>query len=203
MRGCPDFKDPEWISPGWEVAEEYPHGAGEDERPRSGGRIVERDANLMVVLRRLDDPDGFECPAGYRRAELAATLSSLVADIDSRFATSCPVEQDIQDSAQYGRIEVPGAVTICGTRIVVLMSKFAPLTMVAADNPGAFLGTDDACAEGELDLRDLDKIRQALVGSGCLVVPEELLTNRYDGVAHLRFHGSGEPYWWDRFFGSF
>ncbi|MET8356295.1 hypothetical protein [Micromonospora sp. NPDC005171] len=164
---------------------------------------MERDANLLAVLRRLDDPDGLEFPTGYRSTELAATLSVLAADIDSLFATSCGVEQDIPDSAQYGRIEVPGASTVCGTRIVVLVSKFKPLAMVAADNPGAFLGTDDACAEGELDPSDLEKIRQALVGSGCLVVPEELLTNRYDGVAHLRFHGSGEPYWWDRFFGSF
>nr|WTA68838.1 hypothetical protein OHB51_06665 [Micromonospora sp. NBC_00855] len=160
-------------------------------------------ANLMAVLRRLDDPDRLEFPASYRRTELAATLSHLVADIDSRFATACGVERDIQDSAQYGRIEVPGESTVCGTRIIVLVSKFKPLAMVAADNPGAFLGTDDACAEGELDPSDLEKIRQALVGSGCLVVPEELLMNCYDGVAHLCFHGSGEPYWWDRFFGSF
>ncbi|MGV9211541.1 hypothetical protein ACTFTM_06715 [Micromonospora sp. RB23] len=177
--------------------------AGEGERRRSGRGIVDKDANLMAVLRRLDDPDGLESPAGFRRAELAATLGVLVEAINSRLATSCGVEQDIQDSAQYARIEVPEAATVRGTRIVVLVSRFEPLAMVAADNPGAFLGTDDACAEGELDPGDLDKVRQALVGSGCLVIPEELLMERYDGVAHLRFHGSGEPSWWDRFFGSF
>jgi hypothetical protein len=164
---------------------------------------VERDANLMAVLRRLDDPNGLEFPAGYGRTELAASFSTLVADIDARFSTSCTIEQDIQDSAQYGRIEVPQEATVCGTRIVVLVSKFEPLAMVAADNPGAFLGTDDARAEGELDAGDLEKITQALVGSGYLVVPEELLMTRYDGAASLRFHGSYEPYWWDRFFGSF
>ncbi|WP_433652521.1 hypothetical protein ACQP2C_09470 [Micromonospora zamorensis] len=148
-------------------------------------------------------PTGWSFPAGYSRTELASTLNILVAGIDFRFATTCRIERDIQDSAQYGRIEVPEESTVCGTRIVVLVSKFKPLAMVAAGNPGAFLSTDEACAEGELDPSDLDMIKQALVGSGHLVVPEELLMNRYDGVAHLRFHGSGEPYWWDRFFGSF
>jgi hypothetical protein len=61
-------------------------------------------------------------------------------------------------------VEVPGATTVCGTRIVILVSRFEPLAMVAAGNPGALLGTDNACAEGELDLGDLDKVRQALVG---------------------------------------
>ncbi|MEU8184819.1 hypothetical protein AB0B85_08535 [Micromonospora sp. NPDC049044] len=166
-------------------------------------RGVQRDAGLMAVLRRLDDPRWLEFPADYGSAALAASCRTLVADLDSRFATSCPIERDIQDSAQYGRIEVPGPATVCGTRIVVLVSKFTPLAMVAADNPGAFLGTDEACAEGELDAGDLEKVEQALVGSGHLVIPEELLMTRYDGVAHLRFCGSGGPYWWDRFFGSF
>ncbi|MET7372336.1 hypothetical protein [Micromonospora arida] len=164
---------------------------------------MERDANLMAVLRRLDDPEWLEFPAGYSRTELAASCGILAADIESRFSTSCEIERDIQDSAQYARIDVPGESTVSGTRIVVLVSKFKPLAMVAADNPGAFLSTDEACAAGELDASDLEEVKQALVGSGHLVIPEELLMNRYDGVAHLRFHGSGEPYWWDRFFGSF
>jgi hypothetical protein len=75
--------------------------------------------------------------------------------------------------------------------------------MVAADNPGAFFGTVDACAEGELYVGDLEKVERALVGLGYVVIPEELLTKRYDGVARLSSHGSGSPSWWDRFFGSF
>ncbi|NYI07408.1 hypothetical protein [Allostreptomyces psammosilenae] len=83
------------------------------------------------------------------------------------------------------------------------MSKFAPLTMVAADNPGAFLGTDQARAEGELDASDLEKVEEVLAASGYVAVPEELLMTPYDGATLLRFHGSGEPSWWDRFFGIF
>ncbi|WP_433397883.1 hypothetical protein [Streptomyces sp. CA-146814] len=83
------------------------------------------------------------------------------------------------------------------------LSKFKPLAMAAADKPGAFLGTDEAQAEGELDANDLKKIEQVLAESGYITIPEELLERSYGGPTLLRFHGSGGPSWWDRFFGSF
>ncbi|MFE4832086.1 hypothetical protein [Streptomyces sp. NPDC056672] len=85
------------------------------------------------------------------------------------------------------------------------MSKFGSLALVSADNPGAFFGTDDAQAEGELDAGDLARVEQALVGLGCVVVPEELLNLRYDGESRLRPWDQGQwpPSWWDRFFGFF
>ncbi|MFD4656028.1 hypothetical protein ACFWP2_10395 [Kitasatospora sp. NPDC058444] len=157
----------------------------------------------MEILHRLDDPAWTEAPADYDAADAAASFSRLAVRLGSRFSAPCVIDRDIQDSAQYGRIEVPGEVAVCGTRIVVLVSKFKPLAMVAADNPGAFLGTDEALAEGELDASDLEKVEQVLAGSGYVAVPEELLEIRYDGSTLLPFHGSGEPTWWDRFFGSF
>lgn len=115
----------------------------------------------------------------------------------------CKIDRRIQDSAQYGRIEVPARATICGTRIIILVSNFSPLAMVAADNPGAFLGTDEARTEGKLDVIDLNKTEQVLARYGYLSIPEEILTERYDGPTLLQFHGSGEPSWWYRFFGTF
>ncbi|MFD7898413.1 hypothetical protein [Streptomyces sp. NPDC059743] len=159
--------------------------------------------NLLEILRRLDDPEGLESPADYSKAEVANAFNRLVVRINSDFSTNCETDQNIQDSAQYGRLEVPAESTVCGTRIVVLVSKFKPLAMVAADNPGAFFGTEDARAEGELDSGDLEKVEWALVSLGYVMVPEELLTTHYDGAASLRFHGSDPPDWWDRFFGSF
>ncbi|MBL7498714.1 hypothetical protein I6A84_31245 [Frankia sp. CNm7] len=164
---------------------------------------MERDTSLMEMLHDLDDPEWPEAPADYSAADAAASFSLLAVQVGSRFSTPCEIDRDIQDSAQYGRIEVPGEATVCGTRIVVLVSKFKPLAMLAADNPGAFLGTDEARAEGELDASDLEKVEQVLAESGYVTIPEELLTIRYDGSTLLRFHGSGEPSWWDRFFGSF
>ncbi|WP_237531948.1 hypothetical protein [Streptomyces sp. SID8352] len=157
----------------------------------------------MELLHRLDDPACPETPTDYNAADAAASFSRLSIQIASHFSTPCGIDRDIQDSAQYGRIEVPGEATVCGARIVALVSKFKPLAMVAADNPGAFLGTDEAQAEGELDANDLEKVEQALAESGYITIPEELLERSYDGPTLLRFHGSGEPSWWDRFFGSF
>lgn len=57
-------------------------------------------------------------------------------------------EQDTQDSSEYGRATVPAEATACGTRIVVCVSKFGSLALVCAENPGAFLGTQDAQDEG-------------------------------------------------------
>ncbi|MGN9816063.1 hypothetical protein ACTMUQ_12035 [Streptomyces sp. SD11] len=164
---------------------------------------MERDASLMEMLRHLDDPEWPEAPADYSAADAAASFNRLAVQIGSRFSTTCEIDRDIQDSAQYGRIEVPWESTVCGTRIIVLVSKFKPLAMVAADNPGAYLGTDEARAEGQLDASDLEKVEQVLAELGYVEIPEELLTSRYDGSTLLLFHGSGEPTWWDRFFGSF
>ncbi|WP_433788472.1 hypothetical protein [Actinoplanes sp. CA-252034] len=157
----------------------------------------------METLRRLDDPEGGEFPSDYDEARTAASFGRLVIQNDLHFSISCEIDQNIQDSAQYGRIEVPAQATARRTRIVVLVSRFHPLAMVAADNPGAFLGTDEACAEGALAASDLEKVEQALTESGYVAIPEELLANHYDGATPLLFHGSYQPRWWDRFFGSF
>ncbi|WP_327324922.1 hypothetical protein OG735_22220 [Streptomyces sp. NBC_01210] len=165
--------------------------------------MVESEADLMTLLRQLDDPEWLEWPRGYNRREAAVLLARLVSRLEGDFATLCPAERDTQDSSEYGRVVVPAEVTVCGTRIVVCVSKFGSLALVSADNPGAFLGTEDAQAEGELDAGDLAKVEQALIGLGYVVVPEELLMSRYDGMSPLRSHGQWQPSWWDRFFGTF
>ncbi|MDT6983934.1 hypothetical protein ACFSUJ_13210 [Streptomyces lusitanus] len=71
------------------------------------------------------------------------------------------------------------------------MSKFKPLAMVAADNPGAFLGTDEARAEGELAASDLEKVEQVLVASGYVTVPLDMVTSRLLGEAVDQVPGLG------------
>ncbi|MFB7420217.1 hypothetical protein ACFC18_43095 [Streptomyces sp. NPDC056121] len=71
-----------------------------------------------------------------------------------------------------------------------------------ADNPGAFLGTKEAQAEGELDGVDVAKVNRALVELGYVVVAEELLESYYDGPSRLPSHVQ-RPTWWTRFFGFF
>ncbi|MGW4984905.1 hypothetical protein [Streptomyces mirabilis] len=167
--------------------------------------MVESEADLMTLLRRLDDPEWLERPMGYSRSEAAVPFGRLVSSLESDFGTSCTAERDTQDSSEYGRVVVPAEATVCGTRIVVCVSKFGSLALVSADNPGAFFGTDDAQAEGELEAGDLARVEQALIGLGYVVVPEELLNLRYDGESRLRPWDKEpwQPSWWDRFFGFF
>lgn len=159
---------------------------------------------LVELLRQLDEPEWLEQPRVYDNKNLEIIFTRLSSRLNRDFQTQCGVEQGIQDSSQYGRIEVPAEATVAGMRIIVSVSKFGQLAVVSADNPGAFLGTADAEAEGELNAGDLAKIEQALEEIGYTTVPEELLMRPYDGSSRLVWYGSHlQPSWWDRFFGSF
>ncbi|MFJ7306066.1 hypothetical protein [Streptomyces sp. NPDC099088] len=159
-------------------------------------------ADLLAVLRQLDDPQWLEWPAAYDRIAVAARFGELVARLESDFGAPCVAEQDTQDSSEYGRATVPAEVTACGTRIVVCVSRFGSLALVCAENPGAFLGSQDAQDEGELDAADLATVERALVGLGFTVVPEELVESDYSGPSQAHLYGQ-RPTWWDRFFGTF
>lgn len=91
---------------------------------------------------------------------------------------------------------------MCGTQIVVCVSKFGSLALDCADNPGVFLGTGEAQDDGELDAADLGKVNQALADLGYAIAAEELLERDYDGPSRLPWHVQ-RPSWWHRFFGSF
>lgn len=168
--------------------------------------MTKDEADLMVLLRRLDDPEWLEWPPDYSNSKAAASLKHLVSDLESAFGTECPAEGNTQDSSEYGRLEIPATATVCGTRIIVCLSKFEPLAMIAAENPGAYLGLDEAQALGDLDGRDRASVQRVVQDAGYVVVPEELLSRRYDGQS-LTLLSSREahrqPSWWDRFFGYF
>ncbi|MGA4979343.1 hypothetical protein [Streptomyces cinereoruber] len=164
--------------------------------------MTESEADLLALLRKLDDPEWLEWPQHYDCGETSVHFGALVARLEDDFAAPCTAEQDTQDSSEYGRVVVPGDATVCGTRIAVCVSKFGSLALVCADNPGAFLGTEEAQAEGELDSADLAKANRALVELGYVVVAEELLESDYDGPSRLPSHVQ-RPTWWARFFGFF
>lgn len=163
---------------------------------------MKNEEDLLTLLREFDDPEWLERPQDYDRSKVAILFSALVARLDGDFAACCTAEQDTQDSSEYGRVTVPAEATVCGTRIVVCVSKFGSLALVSADNPGAFFGTKDAQAEGALDAGDLAKANQALSDLGYAVVPEELLERDYAGPSRLPWHVQ-RPTWWHRFFGTF
>ncbi|MEU4169309.1 hypothetical protein AB0F46_20850 [Streptomyces sp. NPDC026665] len=160
------------------------------------------EADLLALLRELDDPQWLEWPRNYDRSQIGVRFGDLVSRLDDGFAAHCTAHQDTQDSSEYGRVVVPGDATACGTRIVVCVSKFGSLALVCADNPGAFLGTEEAQTEGELDGADLTRVNRALVDLGYVVLSEELLESDYIGPSRLPSHVQ-RPTWWARFFGLF
>ncbi|MET8344504.1 hypothetical protein [Streptomyces microflavus] len=164
--------------------------------------MTEDRAALLTLLHGLDDPQHREWPRDYDRRETAALFDSLVKRLEGDFACRCATEQDTQDSSEYGRVTVPAAATARGTRIVICISKFGSLALVCADNPGAFLGTEEALTAGELDPDDLCKADRALGDLGYTALPEELLESTYDGPSRLHHHVE-HPTWWHRFFGTF
>ncbi len=164
--------------------------------------VTKHEAELVAMLRELDDPEWLERPRDYDRGKVGALFNGLVARLKDDFATQCVSERDTQDSSEYGRVTVPADATACGTRIVVCVSKFGSLALVCAENPGAFLGTGEAQAEGELDAADLDNVCRTLADLGYVIVPEELLERDYAGPSQLPWHVQ-RPTWWHRFFGIF
>jgi hypothetical protein len=165
-------------------------------------RVTESGADLLALLHELDDPQWLEWPATYDRNAVAARFGELVTRLESDFGVPCVAEQDTQDSSEFGRVIVPAEATVCGTRLVVCVSKFGSLALVCAENPGAFLGTQDAQDEGELDAVDLASVERVLIELGFTVVPEELVESDYDGPSRARLYAQ-RPTWWDRFFGTF
>ncbi len=158
----------------------------------------------MALLRRLDAPGWLEWPSDYSKRKATASLRRLASGLESAFGTRCPAEGDNEDTSEYGRVEVPASATVCGTRIIVCLSKFQPLALVTAENPGAYLGLDEARALGDLDGGDLATVRRVVHDAGLVAVPEELLNRRYDGPSrHPRFDRGPDwqPSWCDRFFG--
>ncbi len=133
---------------------------------RQDVRVAENAADLLALLSGLDDPEWLERPRDYDRGEAAVLLGRLVVRLEGDFAARCRAEQDTKDSSGYGRVVVPAEATACGTRIVVCVSKFGSLALVCAGSPRAFLGTEGARAEGELDAADLAQVNRGWPTSG-------------------------------------
>ncbi|MFI5740983.1 hypothetical protein ACIA9I_21755 [Streptomyces anulatus] len=163
--------------------------------------MVMSETELLALLRELDDPERLEWPLDYDRTAVAVAFGGLVGRLETDFGVKCEFEQDTQDSSEYGRVRVPAEATVCGTRIVVCVSKFGSLAEICADNPGAFLGTEEAREEGALDPGDLATVERALAEFGYVSVPEELLESDYEGPTALACF-EGRPTWWARFFGT-
>ncbi|MFJ5922796.1 hypothetical protein ACIQF6_09335 [Kitasatospora sp. NPDC092948] len=165
--------------------------------------MTHTDAELIALLHRLDDPDSAEYPPGYDNSATRARFDRLVSRLDSDFATRCRADRNVQDAGLHARADVPAAATRLGVKIVVSVSNFGSMAVVAAENPGEFLDTAEAVDEGALHVDDLATVERALTELGYVVLPERLLTRPYDGVRErlASYYGEGRPCdWWIRYF---
>jgi hypothetical protein len=162
-----------------------------------GPVIVEGD-RLWDLLRSLDDPEHLDFPAGFNRDETGDRFGQLVDRLDTAFSCACEADGHVQDASYHGRIEIPAAATATGTRLVIVVSNFGGLAVVAADNPGVW--TQEEFTE-LLHPDDAQRIYTALDDLGYTVVPEEPLWQTYDGNGPLPLsYHTHLPTWWIRFF---
>jgi hypothetical protein len=112
--------------------------------------------------------------------------------LERGFGCRCDVDGHVEDASFHGRIDIPAAATTTGQRLVIVISNFGGLAVLAVENPGVW---DDEEAARLLRRDDASRIREALDDLGYTLVPEGQLWRRYDGVC-----GPGISTWWDRYF---
>ena len=166
------------------------------EHPLLGGfndPVLADDDQLWQLLRSLDDPCHLELPVGYHHVRERARFDQLAQRLDHGFGCRSLVDRHAEDASFHGRIDIPAPATESGHRLVVVISNFGSLAVVAVDNPGVWTDAEAALLLHPGDGRLIDS---ALAEFGYVRVPEEPLWRRYDGVG-MRL--DGRP-WWDRFF---
>jgi hypothetical protein len=155
------------------------------------------DTELWQLLRVLDDPGHVRFPADYRQSRVREQFGGLVQRLDADFGCPCDVDHHVEDASLHGRIEIPEEATATRRRLVISVSNFGALAVLAVDNPGVWT---DAEAAALLHPDDARRVHGALADLGYTLVPEETLWNRYDGACSPKIFGPNAT-WWDRYFG--
>lgn len=153
------------------------------------------DAQLWQLLHSLDDPDNLEFPANYNHRRARARFNQLAERLNRDFGCQCWVDGEVQDASFHGRIDIPAAATATGERLVIVISNFGDLAVLALENPGVW---DDEEAAQVLQPNDTTRIRKALDDLGYTLIPEGPLWKRYDGPAGTLT--APDATWWTRYF---
>ena len=98
---------------------------------------------MWDLLRSLDDPKHLETPADFNFDETKNRFRQLVDRLNTAFSCACEAEGHVEDASYHDRVEIPAAATATGTRLVIVVSNFGGLAVVAADNPGVNLPNQD------------------------------------------------------------
>ena len=155
---------------------------------------------LWRLLHDLDHPTNLERPAGYNQAVTRARFDRLARRLESDFSARCHVDRDIQDASYHGRIEIPEQATASQVRLVLVVSNFGNMVVLAAENPGSHTDVEAAAI---IAVEDRTRIGDALAHLGYVLVPEEPLWHVYDGASDALRTAYSDPKhvtWWIRFF---
>jgi hypothetical protein len=139
--------------------------------------IVDGD-RLRELLRSLDDPEHLEFPADYDHASARSRFDQLVDQLEAAFSCGCPADRHVEDASYHGRVEIPAEAAATGSRLVIVVSNFGNLAVMAVDNSGAW--TQEESSE-LLHPDDADRIQAALDSLG--------YTMRYRDENDTPFHG--------------
>lgn len=159
------------------------------------------DEEARALLWSLDEPGALERPSNFDHSKARAARDLLAERLDAEFATTCRVDRQVQDASLYSRIEIPVEALRGLEQIVISISNFGALTVVAAENPGVYLDLTEAIEASVLDAADLAMVQGLVAETGHVEISERLVMAPYDGPGGFaaRYPG-GDTDWWLRYF---
>jgi hypothetical protein len=147
-------------------------------------------------------PTCLEALRGFDRDGEIDRAFALVSRLSADFGTAAETDIGtslVQDASFLGDITIPGRAASTGERIVLRLSNFGRLVVVALEGFGIH---DEQELDVLLDDADSDRIVRALRDHGYRQVPERILWSVYDGTSDaLRAAYPTHPAtWWIRYF---
>ncbi|MEV7606083.1 hypothetical protein AB0N65_11645 [Paenarthrobacter sp. NPDC089322] len=152
---------------------------------------------LWALLRRLDDPAHLETPQGFDWEAARRQFDDLVSGLNTAFGTDCGADRSVQDATFHAQVIVPGDATATGRDLLVRVSNFGNLAVLALVNPGAY---DQEEFDALVHQNDVARISKSLDEGNYNLVPEAPLWRPYDGRVPAGVFLPNKPSWWTRYF---
>jgi hypothetical protein len=94
-------------------------------------------AEIVALLRLLDDPVHLEYPARFDYGAEQRRFQSLVAETERRFGCTCLTQAgtQVQDASFLGQLMIPASATAKGVAVFVRVSNFGGLALLGAEGP--------------------------------------------------------------------
>ena len=124
---------------------------------------------LWALLHQLDDPAHLETPQGFDREAVRRQFDSLVSRLTTAFGTACGADRSVQDATYHAQVIVPADATATGRNLVVRVSNFGNLAVLAIENPGAY---DQEEFDALVHKNDVARISKSLDEGNYIFIPE-------------------------------